>query len=125
MALHQRKINPAGGTVEVELVAGFMHIFTYRTALMKSDGSDQLEAIPPGSTVDRLPDSGVLPLAAAQLAGRFFAVEGLLSPARVGGNQSWSLEIHVRQNGVTVGGGPVVVNGQLTTTIPILEHVEL
>jgi hypothetical protein len=125
VALHQRKINPAGGPVEVELVAGFMHIFTYRTVLMKGDGTDQLEAIPPGSTVDRQPDRGVLPLTASQLPGRFFAVDGFLSPARVAGNQNWSLEIHIRQDGMTVGGGPVVVNGQLTTTIPILEHVEL
>ena len=126
MAVHKRKVNPAGGPVEVVLTAGFMHIFTYRTVLMKGDGSDQQEAIPPGNTIDTLPDTGVLPLAASQLTGRFFAVDGLLSPARVTtANQNWSLKIDIKQNGATVPGGPVVVKGQLKTTIPILEHVEL
>ena len=126
MAVHKRKINPAGGPVEVELTAGFRHILTYRTVLMKGDGSDQQEAIPPGNTIDTLPDAGVLPLAPSLLAGRFFAIDGLLSPARVtAANQNWSLQIDIRQNGVTVPGGPVVVKGQLKTTIPILEHIEL
>ena len=79
-----------------------------------------------GDTIDTQPDRMVLPLPANQLAGLFLAVDGFLSPIRITGkNQKYSLEIHLRQNGATVGEGPVVVSGDMHSTIPILEYVEL
>jgi hypothetical protein len=125
MAVHQRKIDPAGGPVEIEIFAGHKHVFSYRCLLMKGDGSDQV-AVMEGTTIDNLPDKKTLVQTAAQLHGRFIAVDGLLSPIIVTGRkQPYQIDIHIRQGGSAVGGGPVVIKDELTTTIPILEHVEL
>jgi hypothetical protein len=125
MAVHQRKIDPNGAPVELELVAGFVHVLRYKCVLMKGDGSSQRMVLE-GDTIDTQPDRMVLPLPANQLAGLFLAVDGFLSPIRITGkNQRYSLEIHLRQNGATVGEGPVLVSGDMQSTIPILEYVEL
>jgi len=125
MSVHLRKINPAGGPVEIELVAGNMHVFSYKCVLMKKDGSSQ-QIVLRGTTIDTLPDKLILPFPAGQLADLFVAMDGLLSPITVTGkDQPYAIEIHVRQDGAEVGGGPVVINGTLKSTIPILEHVEL
>lgn len=125
MAVHQRKIDPTGGPVEVELVVGFMHVFSYRCFLMKRDGSDP-QLVLRGDTIDNLPDKVILPLPSDKLAGLFLAWDGFLSPVQVtGANQNFSVEVHVRQQGLAVGGGPVSITGQFQSTIALLEHVEL
>jgi hypothetical protein len=125
MSVHQKKINPQGGGVEVELFAGNRHVLSYRCTLMNGDGSNRVR-IGEGDTVDNEPDNFHLPNPVSALAGKFIAVSGLISPMVVSGkDQAFSLEIRVRQNGALVGGAPVKITGQLQNTIGILEHVEL
>jgi hypothetical protein len=125
MSLHQRKVDPNGGAVEVELLVGFRHVFSYRCVLMKRDGSDPLQVLR-GDTIDTLPDHVILPQSAARLSGLFLALDGFLSPIQLtGANQDFSIEIHVRQDRLPVGEGPVLISGKFQSTIPVLEHVEL
>lgn len=125
MAIHRSKISLTGGPVEIEVAAGNLHVFSYRCILMDATGGGQTQVMA-GNTIDTLPDKDTLPQTPAQLSGLFLAVDGLLSPIKVTAKkQNFNIDIHVRQNGVDVAGSPVVVKGQLTSTIPVLEHVEL
>lgn len=125
MAIHQRKINRAGGPVEIEVFAGDRHVLSYRITLMRGDGSDRRE-LPAQDTIDAIPDKVLLPLSASELSGKFVSLSGLLSPMVPNDrDQNFSLEIRVFQNGALVGGAPVRLSGQLQNTIAILEHVAL
>jgi hypothetical protein len=125
MAIHQRKINSVGGPVEIELFAGDRHVLSYRCTLMRGNGTDRIQ-LGEGDTVDTIPDTFLLPQTASELSGKFVSIAGLLSPMTVtGGDQNFSLEIRVSQDGALVGGSPVTINGKFQNTIGVLEHVEL
>jgi hypothetical protein len=124
MAVHQRKVSPTGGPVDVRLVVGHRHICSYRMVLMKGDGSSQ-QIVLKGDTVDTLPDELILPFPAPQLSGLFLALDGLLSPVQKGVEQRYSVEIFISQDGRVIDGNPVVIEEDTKVTVPILEYVEL